>query len=317
MMIGNTDNLSTRGSAAKMELRHLRYLAAVAEYGTFREAGRRLHVSQSAISEQIADLEHEIGGLLVDRGQRTTRLTPQGEVFLNEARKTLASADRAMEIARSSMLGQVGSLSIGFFHWGSGGFFPSIIREFRRLHPQVKLTLIEMLTFEQMEAFQTGKIDLGFTRPLEPPYDRVLRSEMLMSDPIVVAMPRDHPLAPGPVRMADLAGERFVMSERLNNPTLFDLIVGMCTRAGFSPNLVNISAAWSGVLTLVEAGEGIALVPSGVRYLSTPGLIFADVEPETAHIGISIAWNPNNEGPVVQNFLKLVRANKDRIGANT
>jgi len=300
-----------------MELRHLRYLAAVADYGTFREAGRRLHVSQSAISDQIADLEHEIGGALIDRGHRTTRLTPQGTVFLGEARKTLASADRAVDLARSSLQGQVGSLSIGFFHWGSGGFFPSIIREFRRMHPQVKLTLIEMLTYEQMEAFETGKIDLGFTRPLEPPYGRILRSELLLNDPIVVAMPRDHRLAPGPVSMADLAGERFVMSERLNNPTLFDLIVGMCTRAGFSPNLVNISAAWSGVLTLVESGEGIALVPSGVRYLSTPGLVFADVEPETAHIGISVAWDPRNEGPVVQNFLRLVRANKDRIGANT
>ncbi len=300
-----------------MELRHLRYLAAVAEYGTFREAGRRLHLSQSTISEQIADLEHEIGGALVDRGQRATRLTPQGVVFLDEARKTLASADRAIDLARSSMLGQVGSLSIGFFHWGSGGFFPSIIREFRRMHPQVKLTLIEMLTIEQMEAFQTGKIDLGFTRPLEPPYDRLLHSELVLNDPIVVAMPRDHRLAPGPVRMADLAGERFVMSDRLTNATLFDLIVGMCTRAGFSPDLVNVSAAWSGVLTLVEAGEGIALVPSGVRYLSTPGVVFADVEPETAHIGLSVAWDPNNEGPVVQNFLKLVRANKDRIRANT
>src|ERR1700677_4982369 len=107
----------------KMELRHLRYLAAVAEYGTFREAGRRLHVSQSAISEQIADLEHELGGALLDRGQRATRLTPQGEIFLEEARRTLASADRAVDLARRSLLGQEGSLAIGFFLWGAGGFF--------------------------------------------------------------------------------------------------------------------------------------------------------------------------------------------------
>jgi len=299
-----------------MELRHLRYLAAVAEYGTFREASRRLHVAQSAISEQIADLEHEVGGALIDRGARTTRLTPHGMIFLAEARKTLASADRAVDLARRSLLGEVGSLSIGFFLWGSGGFFPSIIREFRRLHPQVKLTLVEMTTNDQMEAFQSGKIDLGFTRPLESPYDGKFRSELLLNDPIVVAMPRDHPLAPGPVRIEDLDGERFVMSERLNNPTLFDLIVGMCTRAGFSPNLVNSSATWSGVLTLVESGEGVALVPSGVRYLSTPGLVFAEVVPETAYIGLCVAWDPHNEGPVVKNFLRLVRANKDRIGAN-
>ncbi len=299
-----------------MELRHLRYLAAVAEFGTFREASRRLHVSQSAISEQIADLEHEVGGPLLDRGQRTTRLTPQGVIFLDEARKTLASADRAVDLTRRSLLGEEGSLAIGFFLWGSGGFFPSIIREFRKLHPNVKLALVEMHTHEQMDAFQTGKIDLGFTRPLEPPFDRMLRWGLVLDDPIVAVMPRDHPLAPGPVTMDDLARQRFVMSDRSANPTLFDLILGMCTRAGFSPNVVNSSATWSGVLTLVESGEGIGLVPSGVRYLSTPGLVFVDVVPETEHIGLSITWDPRNEGPVVQNFLRLIRANKERIRGN-
>jgi DNA-binding transcriptional LysR family regulator len=300
-----------------MELRHLRYLSAVAEYGTFREASRRLHVSQSAISEQIADLEHELGGAVIDRSQRTARLTPQGLIFLEEARKTLASADRAVDLTRRALLGQEGSLALGFFLWGAGGFFASIIREFRKLHPQVRLTLLEMHTWEQMEAFQTGKIDVGFTRPLEPPHDRTLRSELLLNDPLVAVLPLDHPLAGPAVRMEDLAGERFVTSDRRANPTLFDLIVGLCSRAGFSPNLVNSSATWAGVLTLVEAGEGIALVPSGVRYLSTPGVVFAEIQPATAHVGLSVAWDPRNEGPVVQNFLRLVRANKERIRRNT
>jgi DNA-binding transcriptional LysR family regulator len=300
-----------------MELRHLRYLAAVAEYGTFREAGRRLHVSQSAISEQIADLEHELGGALLDRRQRATRLTPQGVLFLEEARKTLAQADRAVDLTRRSLLGQEGSLAIGFFLWGAGGFFASIIREFRKLHPQVKLTLFEMHTHEQMEAFQVGKIDVGFTRPLEPPHDRTLRSELLLNDPILVALPIDHPLAPGPVTMDALATERFVTADRRANPSLFASILGLCARAGFSPNLVNSSATWSGVLTLVESGEGVALVPSGVRYLATPGVVFAEIAPETAHVGLSVAWDPRNEGPIVQNFLRLVRANKERIRGNS
>lgn len=296
-----------------MELRHLRYLVAVVEYGTFREASRRLHVSQSAISEQIRDLEDEVGGALLDRGQRTTRLTPQGVVFLEEARKTLASADLAIDLARRSLLGQEGSLAIGFFLWGSGGFFPSLIRDFRSLHPNIKLTLIDMPTSDQMAALEAGKIDIGFSRPVEAPYDRRFLSELLLEDPIVVAMPRDHRLAPGPVHVNDLASERFVMSVRANNPTLYDTILGVCTAAGFSPNLVNSSGTWSGVLTLVESGEGIALVPSGVRYLSTPGLVFADVVPQTGHIGLSMVWDPRNDGPIVQNFLALVRANKERI----
>ncbi len=296
-----------------MELRHLRYFVAVAEYGTFREASRHLHVAQSAISEQIADLEDELGGPLLDRGSRSTRLTAQGRIFLEEAKKTLAQADRAVDLARRSMLGQEGSLTIGFFLWGAGNFFASIIREYRKLHPQVKLTLREMHHQQQVPALVDGAIDVGFTRPLEPPYDAILRAELLYNDPIVALLPHDHPLANGPVPVAALAEERFVMCERAVTPVLFDSMLALCASAGFSPNIVNTSPSWPGVLTLVASGEGIALVPAGVHHLRTPGLAFVEILPETAHVGLSIAWNPQLEGPVLRDFLRLVRANKERI----
>ncbi len=296
-----------------MELRHLRYFCAVADFGTFSKAGRELHVSQSAISEQIADLEREIGGALLDRGTRRTRLTPQGQVFLAEARKTLIAADRAVDMTKRSMQGQVGTLAIGFFLWGAGGFFARIIREYRKLYPNVKLSLYEMHTLVQMDALTTGKIDVGFTRPLEPPFDRTLQAELLYRDPIVVALPKDHRLAGGPVRVDALAGERFVTCERENTPALYDSMLALCSSAGFSPQIVNSSSTWSSVLTLVESGEGVALVPSGVRHLRTPGVVFCELQPETTHIGIAVAWNPENAGPIQRDFLRLVRENKERI----
>src|SRR5258708_34708172 len=134
-----------------MELRHLRYFCAVADHGTFSEAGRQLRVSQSAISEQIADLEREIGGGLLHRRSGRTRLTPHGQLFLAEARKTLLAADRAVEITNRSLLGQGGSLSIGFFLWGAGGFFARIIRDYRKLHPDITLSLYAMPTPQQMD----------------------------------------------------------------------------------------------------------------------------------------------------------------------
>jgi DNA-binding transcriptional LysR family regulator len=296
-----------------MELRHLRYFCAVADHGTFSKASLALHVSQSAISEQIADLEREIGCTLLDRGQRPTRLTVQGEVFLEEARKTLVAADRAVELTQLSMQGQVGTLAIGFFLWGAGGFFARIIREYRRLYPDVRLSLFEMHTSVQMEALLSGQIDVGFTRPLEPPFDRTLKSELLYQDPVVVALPRDHPLAGAAVDVKLLAAERFVMCDRAVTPTLYDSMLALCSSAGFSPQIVNSSTTWSGVLTLVESGEGIALVPSGARHLRTPGVVFCKLEPVTTHIGISIAWNPASEGPIQAAFLRLVRENKERI----
>ncbi|WP_158793152.1 LysR family transcriptional regulator [Granulicella sp. L60] len=296
-----------------MELRHLRYFCAVADHGTFSEAGRQLHVSQSAISEQIADLEREIGGALLKRAAGRPRLTPQGQLFLSEARKTLLAADRAVEMTQRSLLGQVGTLAIGFFLWGTGGFFARIIREYRKLHPDIKLSLYEMHTAEQMEALISGKIDIAFTRPLESPFDRTLRAELLYRDPIVVVLPRNHPLAGSPVPIASLIAERFVLCDRKMTPILFDSIVSLCSSAGFSPQIVNTSSTWSGVLTLVESGEGVALVPSGVRHLRTPGVVICPLIPQTLHVGLSVAWNPHNEGPVQQDFLRLVRENKDRI----
>ena len=261
-----------------MELRHLRYFCAVADHGTFREASRHLHISQSAISEQIADLEDEVGGPLLDRAQRTARLTAQGRIFLEEARKTLRCADRAVDVTRRSLLGQEGELSIGFFSWGAGGFVPRLIREYRRLHPTIKLSLFEMHTSVQMDAFESGRIDVGFTRPLEPPYSQALRDELLYNDPVVAVLPSDHPLAAAAagssgtgIDVKALSGERLVMVERAVSPALFDNIVSLCASAGFFPNIVNSSATWSGVLTLVEAGEGIALVPSGCPPLPLPG----------------------------------------------
>jgi DNA-binding transcriptional LysR family regulator len=296
-----------------MELRHLRYFCAVADHGSFSEAGRQLNISQSAISEQIADLEHEVGGALLKRTSGRTRLTPHGQLFLVEARKTLLAADRAVEVTARSLLGEVGSLSIGFFLWGAGGFFARIIRDYRKLHPHIRLSLYEMRTPEQMEALTAGKIDVAFARPLEPPFDRTLRAELLYRDPVVVVLPRNHPLAGKPISIAALVAERFVLCDRQMTPGLFDGIVALCSAAGFSPNIVNTAATWSSVLTLVESGEGVALVPSGVRYLQPSGVVFSPLVPQQLYMGLAMAWNPENEGPILHDFLRLVRENKDRI----
>jgi DNA-binding transcriptional LysR family regulator len=311
MSIGKTDKMMREHKT--MELRHLRYFCAVADYGTFSEAGRQLHVSQSAISEQIADLECEVGGALINRTAGRTRLTPHGQLFLAEARKTLLAADRAVEITNRSLQGQIGSLSIGFFLWGAGGFFARIIRDYRKLHPDIKLSLYEMRTPEQMEALKSGKVDVAFARPLEPPFDRTLRAELLYRDPVVVVLPRDHPLAGKPVSIDALAAERFVLCDRHMTTALFDSIVALCSAAGFSPNIVNTAVSWSSVLTLVESGEGVALVPSGVRYMRPSGVAISPLVPQNLHMGLCVAWDSENDSPILRDFLHLVRENKDRI----
>jgi len=296
-----------------MELRHLRYFTAIADHGSLTAAARRLHVSQSSISEQMFDLEAELGGALFDRTGRSTRLTAQGQVFLDEARKTLEAADRALDLTRKSLHGEIGSLNIGFFLWGAGGFFPRIIREFRRRRPGIKLSLIEMHAHEQVTALEDGRLDVGLTRPLQPPFDKILRSELLYRDPILIVMRPDHRLARKPVQVRSLRDERLLMTDRQATPPLFDGMISLCSTEGFSPNIVNTSSTWSGILTLVEAGEGIGVVPSGVKHLRTRGLSFSPLLPATLSMGLSVAWNPSNKGIVLQEFLTLLRENRKRI----
>jgi DNA-binding transcriptional LysR family regulator len=236
-----------------MELRHLRYFCAVADWNGFNRAARALHTSQSSISAQIRDLEQEIGVTLFNRARSRVSLTPAGEKFLQEARRLVAGADRAVDIAQRTARGEIGSLSIGFVIWGTGTFFPGVIRAFRQLYPSVQLSLMEATSVTQSEALLNGTIDVGFMRPLEPPYDRQLRSEMFYMDRLVAVLPAAHQLAGRPLQLGALADERFVMFDRSAVPTIFDRIMALCAQAGFVPKIAQTCNSLLSVLTLIQA----------------------------------------------------------------
>lgn len=296
-----------------MELRHLRYFCTVATAQGFNRAARILHVSQSAISEQIIDLERELGVSLLNRSQHQISLTPPGKIFLEEARKVLAAADRAVDMAQRSMRGEVGSLTIGFLVWGTGAFFPKIIQGFRKRHPGVQLSLLEILPAAQSEALISGTIDVGFTRPLQPPYDRQLKSELLYMDPLVAVLPIDHPLAKGPLPIEALADERFILCDRNISPTLFDKITALCAQGGFSPRIIQTSNVLSSVLTLVQAGEGVTLIPSSLQHMRFNDLAFCKLTTHTSAVELVMAWSPARESTMQQAFLEYVRGKKEWI----
>jgi DNA-binding transcriptional LysR family regulator len=218
----------------------------------------------------------------------------------------LAAADRAVEITRRSARGEVGTLNIGFFNGGTGPDVPAIIKDFRRLHPGVRVAVTDVLPGLQSNALIEGTLDVGFTRPLETPFDQLLRAELLYLDPLVAVLPKDHPLVRGPVNLKSLARERFVLVARESSPSLFGKILATCSKAGFSPNIVATGAVWASVALLVEAGEGIAILPSNLQHGASRNLKFCPLTNRGAAIGLVIAWSPQREGPVLKEFLKLV-----------
>ncbi|PYN17293.1 MAG: LysR family transcriptional regulator, partial [Candidatus Rokuibacteriota bacterium] len=286
-----------------MELRHLRYFRAVAESKGFREAARRLHVVQPALSQTVSDLERELGVRLLTRNSRSVRLTSEGEVFLKEAKEILAHADRSVELARGAR-GEIGSLSVGFLGSATAFFLPRIIREFRHRFPGVRLTLREMAPTPQIDEFRAGRLDVGFTRPIPATDDAWLRSECLYRDSLLAVLPKGHPASTRPVvPVKQLAAEPFVLFHRAGAPELFDAIVSLCSRAGFTPRVVNEADMMQTVLTLVEAGEGVTLVPACVSNLRGNGVVLRPVEPDTVRIPLMMAWPEDRESRALRSFL--------------
>ena len=291
-----------------MELRHLRYFTAVAESNGFGRAARLLNVSQSAISEQIGDLEAELNIALFDRRNRQIQLTAPGEQFLQDARAVLADADRAVANAHKSVRGEIGKLTIGFFVGGTGTFFPAIIKEFRRRYERVQISLVEMAPGTQHQALIAGTIDVGFTRALQSAHAGLLRSEYLTTEPIYAVLPAGHSLAKKrSISIRELANERFVLNDRKHSPTVFDKAISLCADAGFSPKISSTATVSSGVIALVEAGEGVAILPQGARTLNPGDLVFIPLSDRDASVDLVIAWSSQHPSPVVDSFMQLVK----------
>ena len=298
-----------------MELRHLRYFCAVAETGGFAKAAESLHVSQSAISEQMHDLEAELEVELFDRRERRARLTTHGGLFLVEAQRTLVAAAKAIEAAQRSARGEIGTLTIGFFTGGTTGVFPALIRTFRQRFPSVRVLLLEMRPTEQYDALRCGAIDIGFTRTL-PAQEDDLRAERFHVEPLVAALPTGHPLAGRVIHMRQLAKEAFVIANRETSPALFDKVIALCRDAGFSPSIAASTAVASGVLTLVAAGEGVAVLPKNTLRLAPAGVVLSPIHSTQAWIDLVIAWNERRTGPLHHSFLELARRARKLSPAN-
>jgi DNA-binding transcriptional LysR family regulator len=127
-----------------MELRHLRYFVAVADWNGFREASRRLHVAQPAISKTLSDLELDIGVKLFQRSGRSVALTPEGSLFYQEAKQTIAQSEHAVEVAQRAARGEIGNLSVGFCGAATYAYLPDLVRQYKTKFPGIRLSLKEL-----------------------------------------------------------------------------------------------------------------------------------------------------------------------------
>jgi DNA-binding transcriptional LysR family regulator len=296
-----------------MELRHLRYFTAVVACKGYREASRRLHIAQPSISEAVSDLEDELGLKLFLRTHRNARLTPEGEIFYADSIRILQQAETAILTAKRAAQGKVGRLSIGFIGSATLSFLPDLIRRYKLVYPNVKLVLHDLYPVELDQAWDRGEIDIAITRSLE--HSKNLQSRILLRDPLVAVLPRSRKLKSKKIRLADLANERFILFHRKGAPAVFDTIVGACRSQGFSPRVENEPNSMQTILSLVEAEEGVAIVPASSSSLRSNGVQFIRLVPGNLYLDLIVAWPLGEASAVLRTFLDFLSANEDAIRA--
>jgi len=298
-----------------MELRHLRYFCSVAEHCSFTRAARQLHVSQSGVSGQVRDLETELGLSLFHRNQHEVRLTAEGVVFLREARDILSRVDEAVELTRQSSQGASGTLTVGLCGPVTAMFLPELVRTFRSQCPEVMVKLRERVPAEQVEALLKGELDVGFTRSVPDAAEPILSCTTLFQEPFLVAVAKDHALATQKsVALTELASSRLILYYREGAPEIHDAVMMLCKRARFTPQLGDSPPSWQSILTMVEAGEGVALVPACVQHL-TGDVVFRPLRGKGPMLDAIAVWRKNETTPVVEKFLKLLFEKAEELGA--
>ena len=296
-----------------MELRHLRYFVAVAEELNFHRAAERLSMAQPPLSQQIHDLESELGVVLFDRTNRMVRLTAAGRVFLEDTYNVLTQTEQAVHRVQRASKGELGRLTIGYTSLIYNPLFPAILRLHRKRYPDVELTLHDLVTFEQMQQLRTNILDVSFathaTQAVTTMQQEILDQEPVWHEALGALLPADNALVEQPhLSLAALANEPWIWFARQYDPTTYDYMMRLFEQVGFLPNIIQEINQQQVILSLIAAGFGVSLAPK-----STPGIAgnkdvaFRDLIDPTPVVEFNVIWRRGDTSPVLQAFLDIVR----------
>lgn len=290
-----------------VELRHLRYFVCVAEEGNIGRAALRLHISQPPLTRQIQQLEDQIGVLLFRRTNRGVELTDAGRVLYDDALDILGMTERALERSAKAAQGLLGRLDVAIFGSGIFGAIPRLMRTFRESHPEVSLFLHNMVKDEQIDALRHRRISLAFNRFMRP--IEGLTSEVLLTEPLFVAVPSGHDLAERPtLHMRELSHMPLVLYPTGARPSFIDEVHDLCKRHDFSPLVAQEVGDAVHALTLVATGQSATLVPQSATSLALPGIVYRPLaSQESSGVDLCCIYRSQDDSPILQALLHSMR----------
>ena len=293
-----------------MELRHLRYFIAVAEEGSLTLAAeKRLHTAQPSLSRQIRDLEYEVGVPLMIRSVQGIELTAAGRAFLDHAR-ALTQAEAATEAARRAAQPPRTLFAIGFLTGYEMDWLPPVMEILRAELPSTEVVIHSQDSPDLATALIHGKIELAFMRPEKQAPG--LKFRLLRKDPLIVVMPRDHPLAAqSAIRPQDIAGQTFVGVSPIRAPTLWAVINDYVKPLGVKPDHQAENLAMA--ISLVASTGGIGLFPLYSQNLLPKTIVSRPIRGAPPTVDLVIGYNETNTAPLLKSVLAKVDDLKLRV----
>ena len=288
-----------------MELRHLRYFITVAEELNFSKAALRLYTAQPSLSQQIKDLEDDVGVRLLNRTKRKVELTEEGAVFLEQARLTLAQADKAVAMARQVSQAKQQLLRIGFVPVAEMKIFPYVLPNLRVQNPDLKIDLLSLNNVDQIRGIKKGELDISFTR--DNFQSDEIESKFVLREPLIFILPKEHPLAKYeriPVQALD--GIDFIIPSDEQSKMLHDAILNFAKDHGIEFNIVQKADNILFNINTIGIGLGCTILPGYIATLTMNNTVIRPLDVELPSLDLFVSYRKNSNSTAVQKFMDLL-----------
>ena len=288
-----------------MNIKQIQYFISVAEHLNFTKAAKENYLSQTAISQQIKNLEDNLGFKLFIRNKHSVKLTPSGDVFFIESKSLIETLNNAVNKASLASFGYIGTITIGFLEGYENILLPKLISNFKDKYPKISLNIIRGNIDELYKKLQNNLIDFVFGYDFAIDSYPLIKSKVVSSCPLCVVVYAGHKFSyKNSINRNELSNEDFIFIDRTISPFAFDSIISAFVSFGFSPNIKHTVDSIETSLLMVKSKLGITILPKFQDNYKSNDLVFIPLENE--YVNSTISWNKNNTDSKIKIFLDFI-----------
>ena len=289
----------------QIELRHLHYFKVLAEELHYRKAAEKLYISQSALSQQIKQLENLLELSLFDRINKRVVLNDAGQLFYKDAIQVIHKMQTALNNLKLLKKGNTGQIGISFVASAMQSILPGLLKKFNSDCPNIKFYLEELTNKEQLAALQKGDIDLGFMRSNQVGQNMMIKS--VFKENFTLVLPKAHPMTAAKFNhVGELKDEHFILFPNDQSQLYYQQIINLCADQGFTPNITHRSIHAPTIFKLVENGMGLSIIPKSLATTENPNIKFIELKDIPQQTELYAVWNKLNDNSALPYFLEML-----------